>query len=112
MYEIRPSCDEAIEGLNKKCGLSYHNLKKFIRKREKNISDIGNTGILVSTVNASQTTSNVHKHRMLSNQSEIHPNCHQVILPLNKKRRLSYHNLKKVMRERIKHIATFLLERN
>jgi hypothetical protein len=40
------------------------------------------------------------------NQSEIHPSCHQVILPLGKKRRVSYHNLKKVMRERKKYIAT------
>jgi hypothetical protein len=106
MREIRPSCDEAIQGLNKKRRLSYHNLKKFIRKREKNIGGIGNTGVPVSSVNASQTTSNVHKRRMLFNQSEIHPSCHQVILPLNKKRRLSYHNLKKVMRERKKYIAT------
>jgi hypothetical protein len=39
-------------------------------------------------------------------EREIHPSCHQLILPLGKKRRLSYHNLKKVMRERKKYIAT------
>jgi hypothetical protein len=39
-------------------------------------------------------------------ESEIHPSCHQIILPLGKKRRLSYHNLKKFMRERKKYIST------
>jgi hypothetical protein len=80
-------------------------LKKFIRKREENIGGIGNTGVPVSSVTASETTSNVHKPRMLFNQSEIHPNYHYVILPLNKKCTLSYHNLKKVMRERKKYIS-------
>jgi ribosomal protein L34E len=106
MREIHPSCDEAIQGLNKKRRLSYHNLKKVIRERKKNIGGIGNTVVPGSSVNASQTTSNVHKRRMLFNQSEIHPSFHEVILPLNKKRRLSYHNLKKVIRERKKYIAT------
>jgi hypothetical protein len=105
MREIRPSCEEAIQGLNKKCRLSYHNLKNFIRKREKNIGCIGNIGVPVSSVNASQTTLNVHKRRMIFIQSEIHPNCHQVIFPLNKKHKLSYHDLKKVMHERKKCIV-------
>jgi hypothetical protein len=39
-------------------------------------------------------------------ENETHPNCHQVILPLGKKRRVSYHNLEKVMHERKKYIAT------
>jgi hypothetical protein len=105
MREIRPSCDEATQGLNKKCRLSYRNLKKFLRKREKNIGGIGTTDALVSNVNASQTTLNVNKRRMLFNHSEIHPNYHKVIFPLNKKHTLSYCSLKKVMRERKKFIA-------
>jgi hypothetical protein len=39
-------------------------------------------------------------------ESEIHPICHQLILPLGNKCRVSYHNLKKAMRERKKYIAT------
>jgi hypothetical protein len=42
---------------------------------------------------------------MLFNQNETHPSCHEVILALNKKRRLSYHNLKNVIRERKKYIS-------
>jgi hypothetical protein len=99
MREIHPNCDESIKGLNKKCRLSYHNLKKFIRERKKTGS-IGNIVIPVSSVNANQTTSNLHKGRMLFNQSEIHPNYHQIIFPLKKKHRLSYHNFKKVICEK------------
>jgi hypothetical protein len=65
MREIRPSCDEAIQGLNKKRRLSYHNLK--IRKRGRNIGGIGNTVVPLSNVNAIQTTSNVHKCCMAFN---------------------------------------------
>jgi len=32
MCEIHHSCDEAIQGLNKKCRVSYYNLKKVMRK--------------------------------------------------------------------------------
>jgi hypothetical protein len=104
--ETHPSCDQAIEGLNKKRRLTYHNLKKVIRERKKYIDGMGNTTGSGSSVNAIQTTSNLHKHPMLFNQNETHPSCHEVIFPLNKKCRLSYHNLKKVIRERKKYITT------
>jgi hypothetical protein len=81
-------------------------LKKVIRERKKYIGGIGNTTGSGSSVNASQTTSNLHKRRMLFNQNETHPSFHEVILALNKKHRLSYHNLKKVIRERKKYITT------
>jgi hypothetical protein len=106
MHKIRPSCDEAIQGLNKKRRLSYHNSKKVIRERKNYIGSIENTIGSVSSVNSRKTTSNLHKCRMLFNQNETHPSCHEVILALNKKRRLSYHNLKKVIRERKKCITT------
>jgi hypothetical protein len=112
MREICPSCDEAIQGLNKKRRLSYQILKKFICKREKNIGGIGNTGVPVSSVNASETTSNVHKCHMIFIHSEIHSSFHQFILPLNKKRRLSYHNLKKVMHKRKKYISMLPFREN
>jgi hypothetical protein len=67
---------------------------------------MGNTTILGSSLNAIQTTLNLHKRHMLFNQNETHTSCHEVILPLNKKRRLSYHNLKKVICERNKYITT------
>jgi hypothetical protein len=109
--ETHPSCHEVIQTLNKKHRLTYHNLKKIIHERKKYIGSIRNTTNLGSSLNATQTTSNLHKHRMLFNQNENHPSCHEVIQTLNKKCRLTYHNLKKVIRERNKYIAT-LLDRN
>jgi hypothetical protein len=103
--EIHPSCDQAIEGLNKKRRLTYHNLKKVIRERKKYIDGMGNTISSGSNVSVSQTTSNLHKRPMLFNQNETHPSFHEVIFPLNKKHRLSYHNLKKVIHERKKYIT-------
>jgi hypothetical protein len=32
--ETRPSCDEAIQSLNTKCRLNFHNLKKVIREKK------------------------------------------------------------------------------
>jgi hypothetical protein len=95
MCRIHSSCDEAIEGLNKKCRVSYHNLKKIICQirptSDKEIKALNKKCKIVSKK---------------MDESEIHPNFHQVIPPLGKKCRLSYHNLKKVMRERKKYIAT------
>ena len=95
MRRIHFSCDEAIEGLNKKSRVSYHNLKKIIRQirptSDKQIKALNKKRKIVS--------------EKLS-ESEIHPNCHQVIPPLGKKCRVSYHNLKNLMRERKKYIAT------
>jgi hypothetical protein len=95
MRRIHFSCDEPIEGLNKKRRVSYHNLKKIIRQirltSDKKIEALNK------------------KHKIVSEklgETKIHPNCYQVIPPLGKKRRVSYHNLKKVMRERKKYIAT------
>jgi hypothetical protein len=103
--ETHPSRDEAIQGLNKNRIITYHNLKKVIRERKQYIGGIGNTTSSGSSVNASQSTSNLHRHPMLFNQNEIHPIFHEVILTLNKKCRLTYHNLKKVVHERKKYIT-------
>ena len=91
MHKIHDSCDEAIDGLEKKRRVSYHNLKKIIRQIRPTSDKV------IETLNK--------KCKIVSEklgESEIHPNCHEVILPLGKKRRVSYHNLKKVMRERKK----------
>jgi hypothetical protein len=112
MHETRPSYDQAIKGLNKNRRLSYHNLKNLIRERKKYIGGMGNTTSSSSSVNASRTTSNMNKSHMLFNQNETHPSFHEVILPLNKKRRLSYHNLKRVIRERKNTLLRFLLDKN
>jgi hypothetical protein len=56
-------------------------------------------------VHANQTALNLHKRCILSNHDEIHPNCHRDIESLNKKHRLTYDNLKKVIRERNKYIG-------
>jgi hypothetical protein len=66
MHLIHPSCDKAIEALNKKHKLVYEKMSEI----------------------------------------EIHPSCHELIVPLGNKCRVSYHNLKKVMCERKKYIAT------
>jgi hypothetical protein len=60
---------------------------------------MGNTIGSGSTVHATQTASNLHTHSMLFNENETHPSCDEAIQGLNKKRRLTYHNLKKVIRE-------------
>jgi hypothetical protein len=80
-------------------------LKKFICERKKYIGTIINTTSSGSSVHATQTASNLHKRRMLFNHNETHPSCHEVIQTLNKKHRLTYHNLKKVIRERKKYIG-------
>jgi hypothetical protein len=77
--ETHPSYDEAIQGLNKKHILTYHNLKNVIRERKKYIGSIGNTTSSGSSVNATQITLNLHKRRMLFNQNETHPSFHEVI---------------------------------
>jgi hypothetical protein len=95
MRRIHFSCDEAIEGLNKKRRVSYHNLKKIIRQ--------------IRPTSDKQIEALNKKRKIVSEklgESEIHPNCHQVIPPLGKKHRVSYHNLKKVTHERKKYIAT------
>jgi hypothetical protein len=95
MREIHYSCDEPIQGLNKKPRVSYQNLKKTMRQ------------IRPSCDEATQALNKKRRlHYQHLGQSEIHRNFHQLIVPLGKKRRLSYHNLKKVMRERKKYIAT------
>jgi hypothetical protein len=81
-------------------------LKKVIRERKKYIGSIRNTTISGSNFHATQTASNLHKCHMLFNQNETHPSCHEVIQTLNRKHRLTYHNLKKVIRERKKYIGT------
>jgi hypothetical protein len=95
MRKIHDSGDEAIEGLNKKRRLSYHNLKKIVRQIrptcDKAIEALNKKLKLVS---------------QKVGESQIHPICHHPILPLGKKRRVGYHKLKKVMRERKKYIAT------
>jgi hypothetical protein len=50
-------------------------------------------------VHATQTASNLHMRGMLFNENETPPNFDKAIQGLNKKHRLSYHNLKKIMRE-------------
>jgi hypothetical protein len=50
-------------------------------------------------VHATQTASNLHTRGMLFNENETPPNCDKAIHGLNKKRRLSYHNLKRIMHE-------------
>jgi hypothetical protein len=77
--EPHPSCDEAIQILNKKRRLTYHNLKNLIRERKKSISSIRNTTSSGSSVHATQIASNLHKCRMLFNQNETHPRCCEVI---------------------------------
>jgi hypothetical protein len=81
MREIHHSCDEAIQGLNKKHKVSYHNLKKVMRQ------------IRPSCDEAIQALNKKHGlgYQNLS-QSEIHLSCHQLIMPLGKKRRVIYHN--------------------
>jgi hypothetical protein len=70
-------------------------LKKIIRQIRPTFDKV------IETLNKKRK---VVSHKM--GESEIHPSCHQLILPLGKKRRLSYHNLKKVMHKRKKYIAT------
>jgi hypothetical protein len=53
-------------------------------------------------VHGKQTASSLHKQHMLSSCDETHLDCHQVIESSIKKRRLTYHNLKKVIREKHK----------
>jgi hypothetical protein len=60
---------------------------------------MGNTTGPGSTVHATQTASNVHTRRILFNENETRPSCDEAIHGLNKKCRLTYHNLKKVMRD-------------
>ena len=95
MHKIHENCDEAIDCLDKKRRVSYHNLKKIIRQIcptcDKAIEALNRKCKLVS---------------QKLGESEIYPICHQLIFPLGKKRRVSYHNLKKVMCERKKYIAT------
>jgi hypothetical protein len=95
MRKIHDICDEAIEGLNKKHRVSYHNLKKIIRQIHLTCD---------KAIEALNKKCKVVSQKL--GESEIHPSCHHLILPLGKKRRVSYHNLKKVMRERKKYIAT------
>ena len=52
-----------------------------------------------STIHATKIASNVHTRSMLFNENETCPSCDGDIQGLNKKRRLTYHNLKKVIRE-------------
>jgi hypothetical protein len=89
MHKIHVICDEAIEGLNKKRRLSYHNLKKIIHQIRPACD---------KAIEALNKKRKVVIQKL--GESEIHPSSHQLILPLGKKRRISYHNLKKVMRER------------
>jgi DNA-directed RNA polymerase subunit F len=95
MHKIHDSCDEAIDHLDKIRRVSYHNLKK-------NICQIRST--------SDKVVEALNKNRKVVSQklgeSEIHPSCNQLIMHLGKKCRLSYHNVKKVMRERKKYIAT------
>jgi hypothetical protein len=58
-----------------------------------------------STVHATQTASNMHKRHMLFSQNETHPSCDEAIQGSNKKCRLTYHKLKKVICERKKYIG-------
>jgi hypothetical protein len=60
---------------------------------------MGNTIVSGSTVHATQTASNMHTCNMLFNENKTHPSCDEAIRGLNKKCRLTYHNLKKVIRE-------------
>jgi hypothetical protein len=95
MRKIHDSCDEAIDRLDKKRRVSYHNLKKIV------CQICPTSDKVIEALNK--------KRKAISQklgESEIHPSCHQLILPLGKKRRVSYHNLKKVMHERKKCIAT------
>jgi hypothetical protein len=56
---------------------------------------MGHTTSSGSTVHATQTTLNLHTCSMLFNENETPPSCDESIRGLNKKRRLSYHNLKR-----------------
>jgi hypothetical protein len=95
MREIHHSCDEPIQGLNKNRRVSYQNLKKTMRQIRPSCD------VATRVLNKKPRVGYQHL-----GQSEIHPNCHQLIVPLGKKRRSSYDNLKKVMHERKKYIAT------
>jgi hypothetical protein len=90
--ESCPSCDEAMQSLHKKRIINHHNLKNVIRERKKYIGSIRNTTSSGFSLNSTQTTSNLHKRRMLFNQNETHPSCHEFIQNLNKKCRITYHN--------------------
>jgi hypothetical protein len=79
MCRIHFSCDEAIECLNKKCRVSYHNLEKIIRQ--------------IRLTSNKQIDALNKKHKIVYEklgESEIHPNFHQVISPLGKRHRVSY----------------------
>jgi hypothetical protein len=95
MRKIHDSCDEAIDRLDKKHRVSYHNLKKNIRQIRSTFDKV---------IEALKKKRKVVSQKL--GESEIHPSCHWLIPPLGKKRRLSYPNLKKVTRARKKYIAT------
>ena len=63
---------------------------------------MGNTIGSACTVHPTQTALNLHTCSMLFNENETRPSCDEAIQSLNKKHRLTYHNLKKVIRERKK----------
>jgi hypothetical protein len=94
--ETLPSCDKAIQGLNKKCRLSYHKLEKIMSEIRPSCDE---------------AIQGLNKKRRLSYRNlkkitrEIHPSCDEAIQELNKKRRLSYHNLKKFICKREKNIG-------
>jgi hypothetical protein len=94
-YCIDSNYDQTIDIISSKTDTPHIHYQPLIR----------NTSSSRFIVHANQTASNLHKRRILSNHDETHPNCHQVIESLNKKRRLTYHNLKKVIRERNKYIG-------
>jgi hypothetical protein len=56
-----------------------------------------NTTSSGSTIHATQTASNLHSRHMLFNENETRPSCDEAIQSLNKKCRLTYHNLKNVI---------------
>jgi hypothetical protein len=65
MCKIHDSFDEAIDGLDKKRRVSYHNLKKIIRQIRPTSDKV------VGTLNK--------KRKVVSQklgESEIHPSCH------------------------------------
>lgn len=57
------------------------------------------------TAPASQTTSSLCKHCILSSHSETDPKCDNLIERLSKQCKLAYHNLKKVIRGRHEYIS-------
>jgi hypothetical protein len=95
-YCIDSNYDRTIDIISLKTDTPHIHYQPLIR----------NTTSSGSTVHATQTASNLHKRRMLFNQNETHPSCDEAIQSLNKKRRLTYHNLKKVIRERKKYIGS------